>query len=200
MNSQIKGCRSAIIEFLDNDLPIPDTGLAFIYCDYKEYQSQTTKHFVGAIVRQLSTQRPAIPEEVCNLYEKHRTKGTSPSLAEYLMLLQSLAQGCSEVYLVIDALDECTDKDGTSIWSSLVTELKRSVPNLRLLCTSRTISDTRGSLRDSTHVEIRVSDADIRAYIQRQVESSDRLFGFCEQDGALRDEIVMAVESNTAGM
>jgi ankyrin repeat domain-containing protein 50 len=189
-----------VIEFLEKDLPFPDTGLAFIYCNYKERLSQKVEYFVGTIVRQLVEQRPAIPEEVRSLYEKHRGKGIPLNYAEYLELLQSLATGCSEVYIVIDALDECIGKDGESIWSSFLIKLKASVPNLHLLCTSRHISDPGGSLAGSTHIEIRASDADIKTYVLAQVESKDRLLGFCGQDAVLRDEILEAVGLKAEGM
>ncbi|KAH0553143.1 hypothetical protein GP486_006671, partial [Trichoglossum hirsutum] len=191
---------SAVIEFLEKDLPIPDIGLAFIYCNYKERLLQKIEYFAGTIARQLVEQRPAITDEVRELYEEHCGKGTRLSCAEYLGLLQSLAKGCSEVYIIVDALDECIDKDEESIWSYLLTKLKASVPNLHLFCTSRHISDVGGSLVSSTHIEIRASDADIEAYVQEQIKSKNRLLGFCREDAALQDEVLAAVRLKSRGM
>ena len=189
-----------MIEFLEADLPLQDTGLAFIYCDYKQSALQSLEHFIGSIIRQLAQQASTIPQSVCNLYEKYRAKGTPASLVEYLELLQSLAKGFNEMYLVIDALDECIDRNGESIWSGLLTKITAYIPNLRLLCTSRHISDMRGILRDSTRIEIRADDADIRTYILAQVKSRDRLLGFCSKDPALESEILEAVASKAVGM
>ena len=189
-----------MVEFLENDLPIPDIGLAFIYCNYKERLSQSVEYMAGIIVRQLVEQRRVIPEEVRALYRKHREKGTRLSSAEYLELLQSLAKGCSETYIVIDALDECINKDDESIWGGLLAELRASIPNLHLLCTSRHISDIGGSLAGATRIEIRASDADIKAYVLAQVKSKDRLRGFCRDDAALQDEILEVVGSKADGM
>jgi len=189
-----------VIEFLEADLPLQDTGLAFIYCDYKENALQSLERFIGSIIRQLALQASAIPQSVCNLYEKYRAKGTPASLLEYLELLQYLAKGFDEMYLVIDALDECIDGNGESIWSGLLTNVTTYIPNLRLLCTSRHISDMGGILRDSTRIEIRADDADIRTYILAQVKSRDRLLGFCSKDAALESEILEAVVSKAVGM
>jgi hypothetical protein len=189
-----------VIEFLEKDLPISDTGLVFIYCNYKERLSQSVECFAGMISRQLVEQRSVIPEEVRMLYGKHRGKGTRLGCAEYLELLQSLAKGCFEVYIVIDALDECINKDEESIWSSLLTKLKASVPNLHLLCTSRHISDIGGSLAGATQIEICASDADIKAYVLTQVGSKDRLLGFCRDDATLQDEILKVVGLKAKGM
>jgi hypothetical protein len=189
-----------VIEFLEADLPLQDTGLAFIYCDYKQSALQSLELFIGAIIRQLAQQASAFPQSVCNLYEKYRAKGTPASLLEYLELLQYLAKGFDEMYLVIDALDECIDRNGESIWSGLLTKVTTSIPNLRLLCTSRHISDMGGILRDSTRIEIRANDADIRTYILAQVKSRDHLLRFCREDSALESEILEAVASKAVGM
>jgi hypothetical protein len=111
-----------------------------------------------------------------------------------------LAEGFDEMYLVIDALDECIDRNGESIWSGLLTKVTTSIPNLRLLCTSRHISDMGGILGDSTPIEIRADDADIRTYILAQIKSRDRLLGFCGKDVALKSEILEAVASKAVGM
>jgi len=189
-----------VIEFLEEDLPIPETGLAFIYCNYKERLSQRVEYFARTIARQLVEQRSVIPEEVYTLHGKYRGKGTRLSCAECFELLQSLAKTCSEVYIVIDALDECINKNGESIWSNLLTQLKASIPNLHFLCTSRHISHTGGSLAGATLLEIRARDVDIKAYVEAQIETKDRLLGFCGQDSILRNEILEAVALKADGM
>ncbi|KAF2002594.1 hypothetical protein P154DRAFT_430568, partial [Amniculicola lignicola CBS 123094] len=72
--------------------------------------------------------------DVRTLYEKHRGKETQPTPTEYMNLLQCLAEECSEVCIIIDALDECIDTDGQLIWCDLLTKWKGSVSNMRLLC------------------------------------------------------------------
>lgn len=125
---------------------------------------------------------PVIPEEVRTLYDKHRRKETRLGCAGYLDLLQPISKGCSEVYIIIDALDECINENGESIWSDLLTKLKLSVPNLRLLCTSRHINDIGGSLAGATQIEV------------------DRLVGFCRDDATLRDEILKVAALKAEGM
>ena len=189
-----------MVEFLENDLPVQGIGLTFIYCNHKENLLQKIEYFIGAIIRQLVERRQAIPKDVRTLYEKHRGKGTTPTNAEYLGLLQSLTKECSEVYVVIDALDECIDKKGQIIWNDLLTKLKNSVSNLRLLYTSRHINDIAGILAGSTRIEIRASEADIRAYVQAQVKSKYPLSEFCRQDSNLQNDILQVIVSKAEGM
>jgi len=190
-----------VIEFLESDLPVQDIGLAFIYCDHKENLSQSVDYFIRPIVRQLVERMRTIPNVVPALYHRYCGKETRPTCTEYLDLLQSLAKEYSEVYVVIDALDECVDEKGQIIWSDLLTQLGGSVPNLRLLYTSRDIDDSIGGiLKRSTRIEIRATNADIEAYVQAQVESNNHLLQFCRQDSALRNKIVQAVVSKAEGM
>jgi hypothetical protein len=146
----------------------------------------------------LVERRPTIPYEVRSLYEKHHGKETKPTCQEYVDLLQFLAHECSEVYVAIDALDECIDKNGRIIWSGLLSKLKSSVSNLRLLYTSRDIENIAGILTGSTRIEIRASEADIEAYVRAQ--TAEFLPQICEQDGELQNRIPQAIASKAEGM
>jgi hypothetical protein len=80
---------------------------------------QSIEYFLGAIVRQLVERIPTIPDEAGSLYKKHRGKETTPSCQEYTDLLHHISNKYSEVYVVIDALEECIDKSERLIWSGL---------------------------------------------------------------------------------
>jgi hypothetical protein len=192
--------RSAVIEFLDKDLLAPSIGLAFIYCDHKKNLVQKVEYFLGTIVRQLVDRRPTIPHELSSLYEQHRGKETKPTYQEYVYLLKFLSRQYSEVYIVIDALDECIDKTGGTIWNWLLSTLKDSFSNLRLLYTSRDIEDIRGILAGSIPIEIRASEADIQAYVRTQIKTSEYLSPICEQDAELQNRISLAIASKADGM
>jgi hypothetical protein len=69
------------------------------------------------------------------------------------------------VYIVIDALDECIDKDRQLIWNDLLTKLKDTVSNLRLLYTLRHIDNPAEILAGSTPIDVRASEADIKTYV-----------------------------------
>jgi hypothetical protein len=189
-----------VVEFLESDLPVQGIGFAIIYCNHKDNLSQRFEYFIGAIVRQLVERRQSIPADVRTIWSKHRGKETMPTRDEYLTLLRSLSKDCSEVYIVIDALDECIDKNGQIIWNTLLAELKNSVPNLRLLYTSRNIDDTSGILNGANQIEILSTDADVRAYVEAQVKSKDILLQFCRQDSNLLNDILQEVVSKAEGM
>ncbi|KAF5855664.1 hypothetical protein ETB97_008825 [Aspergillus alliaceus] len=191
---------SVVIDFLETDLPAPDISLAFIYCNYKLSQVQNLEYFYRAIARQLVELKGAVPESVTELYQRHRRKGTAPTEEECLELIQSLTKDSAGTYIVIDALDECVDENDRPFWTKLIGQLKSSIINLHLLCTSRHIDDPRGVLENATHVEIRASRADIETYVEERIESSDNLLIFCKQDPRLRHNIMEVIVSKSDGM
>jgi hypothetical protein len=75
------------------------------------------------------------------------------------------------VHLVIDALDEYTDSDGTR--SELIEYLKGMQSNLKILCTSR---NTVGKLfLDAGKVQIYAKENDVEQYLKGRIEKSVRL-------------------------
>jgi hypothetical protein len=189
-----------VVQFLEKDLPVQNIGLTFVYCDHKRNESQRLEYFLAAIVRQLVERKYRVPRDVQNLYKNHHGKGSKPTLDEYLELLQSLSNEYSEVYAVIDALDECVDKSRKTIWNALVANLKRRVTNLRLLCTSRNIDGFEKTLPGSTCIEIKATEDDMKTYIQAQIESQAELTIFCHQNSNLQNDIIQTVTSKSEGM
>jgi len=147
----------------------------------------------------LVERKRAIPKCVQTLYEKQKHRGR-PNLNEYLELLQSLSIEYIEVYVVVDALDECIDKARETIWNDMYTNLKKRVTNLRLLCTTRHIEHIGRTSSRSTRIEIRGTDKDMTTYIQAQIKTQTGLSIFCQRDANLQNDILQAVISIAEGM
>ncbi|PQE16724.1 Ankyrin repeat-containing domain protein [Rutstroemia sp. NJR-2017a BBW] len=192
--------RSAVVKFLEQDLTMQEVGVAFVYCDHKLNDVQQHEFFICAIIRQLIERKQIMPEYAQTLYKNHIRTQSRPTSDEYLTLLQDVGEEYSEVYILIDALDECINKDREMIWNELLIDLKENVQNLRLLCTSRDIDSTETALSESTCIEIRASDGDMRAYIQGQIKSSHSLVRICRQDTSLENEILQVVVAKAEGM
>src|SRR5579862_3445203 len=123
-------CRSFIIHYLEKTFAGMNVGVAYIYCEYKG-QDQTAINFVASLLRQLTQQLSIIPDKLMAVYKKHKDRHTHPQLGKYSSLLQLVLRGFSQVFIVIDALDEYTEDDGTR--DSLLTEIRKLQPDIRLL-------------------------------------------------------------------
>jgi hypothetical protein len=175
-----------------------DVGIAFIYCNYKEHDSQTLTNLLGSIVKQLVQKLDVVPDDVFALYTQHASQKTVPGHGEFSKALQSLATSFSCRYIVIDALDECNATDSTR--RLLINELQCLGPHLRLLCTSRRLGDIEEAFAASPSLEIRAVDKDVRTFLEAQISQDASLAAFCAKNRSLQSTIVGKVIEKAKGM
>jgi hypothetical protein len=147
------------VDHLHKTVQTRDIGVAYIYCNYKTHSDQNASSLLAAILKQLVQARPSIAGPVTRLYDHHVDQRTKPSLEEILSALQSVLTNYSSVYVVVDALDECPDKDGTrSQLLAKLWDLQRKM-DLHLMATSRFIPDIVQEFNGMPTLEVRAGDA-----------------------------------------
>ena len=136
--------------------------------DFNDTQKQSIDGFLRSILLQICSSRNDFVTHAEPLFEKciHGTQRPSPdALVE---TLHTLLKGHRRIYLVLDALDECTE------WmqmSELLKKLISSHGNLNVLLTSRLEQDIKIMLLD--HIEIILSiqsdevKGDVELYVRK---------------------------------
>lgn len=144
-----------IVDHLWKTFPDDDIGIAYIYCNYKRQESQKTTDLLAAILKQLVQKRLFFREPVLTLYERHFNRKTRPSLDEILDALYIISKSYIKIYVVVDALDECTEIDGTH--SQLLTHLRdlHERTNTSLMVTSRFLPSVIEVLEGAQTLEVR---------------------------------------------
>ena len=169
----------------------------FVYCNYKDVEKQTVINLLSCLIRQLLIQKPQfVLREAAALYEIHHSAGTSPSAVEYIKVLEAAASRLATLYIVIDALDECSDEYGGR--KTLISELSRL--KLQLLVTSRDLPSIRRQLHDAIHLDVCAREDDILNYISTRIANSDQLSAHVAKDEQLQDVIRKTVASRAGGM
>ena len=182
------------IDYLLRTVQSNNIGVAYLYCNYKAQAGQTTTNLLAAIIKQLVQARPSTAEPVARLYKHHASRSTRPSLEEIFSALQSIIIGHSNVYLVVDAFDECPDK-GTR--SQLLNKLRalQSEIDLRLMVTSRFIPEIVNEFKSAPTLEVRASEADVKRFVKGQMY---QLPNCVQRDDALQvmvqEKLVEAVD------
>ncbi|KFY74396.1 hypothetical protein V499_05573 [Pseudogymnoascus sp. VKM F-103] len=172
-----------------------NVGVAYVYCNYKRRETQTTTDLLAAILKQLVQERPLYGKPVTALHMLHTGRRTRPSLDEICTALDSVLSNYSKAYIVIDALDECSDSDGTR--SELLAILRglQAKTDTRLMVTSRFVSRIEQLFEGSPMLEIRASEADVKRFVAGQLH---RLPMCVQRDPELQaetqDGIVLAVD------
>ncbi|KAL2069357.1 hypothetical protein VTL71DRAFT_15695 [Oculimacula yallundae] len=187
-----------INHLLDLQKVRPDVqiGVSFIYCNYKEQINQTILELMSSLLRQLAAGASELSPTLLNGFKKKYDDKMRHSLPEVLEALEVIVATYQTVYVVIDALDECTDSDGTR---SEIVELLRELPlNLKILCTSR---DTIGSLfLDAGKIQIYAKETDVEQYLKGRIEKSVRLRSHVRADPTLLQSILDSIMKRVDGM
>jgi hypothetical protein len=126
--------------------------LAFFYCDFREDQKRDLRGLLSSLLVQLCQQSDMYCDILLKFYSEHEEGLRSPSNAALAECLKNLLKlrGHAPVYLVIDALDECSNTPAISSPRAKILELiaeliesESSFPKLRVCVTSRSDSDIK---------------------------------------------------------
>lgn len=189
--------RSVIVDYLKQSTREGGVGIGYVYCIYNAVD-QTATNLMASLFQQLVRQQSGLSEDVTSLYSQHSRDGTRPSLLEYTKLLQAHIQRFSRVFIVVDALDECSEND--DVRHLFLDQLRYLSPNISLLVTSRHIPSLDRALEDATTLEIRANDEDLRTYLQARIEDQALMSSHCKEDPSLKDAVISNIIDKANGM
>jgi hypothetical protein len=188
--------RSVVVDYLKHTFQGENVGIACIYCSYKEQHEQTTTNLIAGLVQQLVQRHTIVPDDVRNLYKYHMRTRTRPSLREFSNLLQSQLHKFSKTFVIIDALDECSESNR----ESLITEILKLQPGIHLLVTSRHIAEIECLFENAARLEILAKDEDVRRYLEGRIAREGRLKRHIKSDPTLQDAIIDTIVEKARGM
>lgn len=176
-----------------------DVGIAFFYFTFSDQFKQDESAMVKALLLQLAGQRKECEDELAALYRSHES-GT-PHIDALLTSLQIMIQEFGHVYILLDALDECTRYEKREgVLDTLQRFRQWDLPGLHLLVTSRDEPDIRQALSPLVTDDIALKneeiDNDIRKYIFHELETNQSL----RKWQAHRDEIETALTERAQGV
>ncbi|KAK4072975.1 uncharacterized protein Triagg1_5652 [Trichoderma aggressivum f. europaeum] len=123
------------------------TAVVYFYFTFSDAKRQESDGMLASLIKQVCCYRPNIPDLVNDLGD-YKKKGMRPSTEELQNSLISTLRGFTNVYIVIDALDECSNMNTQreELMEILHCILDTNLNNLHLFCTSRKESDIDASL------------------------------------------------------
>lgn len=168
-----------------------------MYCSYRE-QNQSARQLMGSILQQLAWQNQVLSEGISKLHERHSSHKSSPSLKDISMLLFTECIRFERTFIVIDALDEFSESEDAH--ECFLQAILNSVPNLRLLVTSREIATIANELGNPPRLEISATPTDVENYVLDGCRTSLRLKKHCHDDPSLQEDILDTIMRNHDGM
>lgn len=172
-------------------------GIAYLYCNFRRKDEQKAQDLLVSLLKQLSEERSHLPDSVKSLFDKHKVKRTRPSLDEISGVLQSVVATYSRVFVIVDALDECSISDGSrQKFMSCLSSLQAKC-GVNLFTTSRHIASIETEFEGNVKLEIRASEEDVRRYLESHMF---RLPGFVARSTELQEEIKSNIIQAVDGM
>lgn len=171
-------------------------GVIYIYFNYSEAEKQNPTNLLKSILLQLVSRQPVVTKELTEAYKKHAKEGTTLSLPECCRLLQAAIVCFSMTYLVIDALDECTE--GTR--DKLFAELRKMKQHISILITSRHTFSDYYEAESALRLDIEADALDIRHYLEARITESSKLQAHIKKDQSLHEIIVSSIVHKAKGM
>ena len=172
----------------------------YIYCNYGRRKEQTTAALLSSLLLQALQQlkSESLPPDALSLYNSHKKYGTRPTSKELMDLLAKLTSSYDKFFVVIDALDECSESEEEAL---RVLSMIRSVgPNVNILCSSRFSTTFEGYFSSAKVIEIFARDEDIQKFLNAEISQQPRLSKHVRVDPDLRKEIISSITGECQGM
>ena len=157
-----------IINYLSVSVKNKNTGIAWLYIDYRERDSHTLENFYANLLLQLFKQIGGLSKSMMKSLGSKREEA-KPSAAEYKSWLQEEVKKFERTIIIIDALDEMRTEE---LCKQLIDELRSLTPPIHLLVTSR--SEVRLPIVSDNLIEIdiRPRKDDVILFIESRLQDS----------------------------
>lgn len=188
----------AIIQHLHSTICNNDgSAVCYIYLDYKEQRLHKLNNFLATILYQLIWKLEKLPASLHALYEKHNPQRSRPSTDEYVKTIEQVIYGLQRAFLILDALDECSDREGANIQLlDQVFKLQRST-GIQIFATSRHIPEIEVHFKSALHIEIRAKNEDVARYLDTRINYLPR----CIQNSvSLQEQVCQTILDSIDGM
>jgi hypothetical protein len=200
---------SAIVEDVDAMRKAGLASLAFFYCDFKEDQKRDLRGLLSSLLVQLYHQSDSYCDVLSDFYSEHANGSRYPGNDALAGCLKDLLKlpGHAPVYLIVDALDECSNTSSIPSPRSHVLNLiekltKSEISNLHICVTSRPEMDIKDSLDPLIFGSVSLHDErgqknDIEEYITFVINTDPKNKRWKPEDKQL---VIDVLTSKAAGM
>ncbi|KAL8820153.1 MAG: hypothetical protein Q9223_001570 [Gallowayella weberi] len=191
------GGSSMVIGHLEEKHKSQNVAIAYVYCVHNA-EHQSASNFLGNLLGQLALQSPTFPEDIKSCHKQHSRNGTRPALSDLSRLLASQVQLFDKVFVLVDALDECPDHDGTR--ASFLSNVYELPASTKLMVTSRDLPSIASLFKDDLRLDIRAREEDVKLFIESQMEQRRELNDLLENRDDIRSIIAKTIVDLSNGI
>jgi hypothetical protein len=171
--------------------------MAYYYFDFRDVKKQGRYGLLSSLVSQLSAELDSCYEVLFKLYSSHASGTRKPTTSMLTTCIKDMLSlpGQGQIYIILDALDECPDMSGLPSSREEVLELVEELvglklSNLHLCAASRPEIGIRKTLEPLEPLQISLHDEsgqkeDIIEYIKFLVHSDRKMRSWRDEDKEL---------------
>jgi hypothetical protein len=176
-----------------------DTAVGYFYFDFNDVEKQSSKKAIRSLLFQFIQQVPNGLQGLKHLHQKCGSGQQQPAEEAIHSLFQDEMGRVASKYIIIDALDECTDSEDLLTFVGDLAESK--LKGLRIMATSRRERDIEERLKPiadhNINIQSAVVDKDIRNYVQDRLATDSKLKKW---PASVQDEIATVIMEKANGM
>ena len=195
----VSNISSLVIDSLCDEPREEDIAIAMFYYDFHDQQEQTATNVMGALLKQLVV-RGGVLEEVQKAFQKAKNEvgGRGLRLPDMVQMLKQAAATLPQVFICIDALDECHPEHLLEVLGSLKDILAES-PRTRIFASGRPQVEGEIIRYFTTGVVVPISPKvdDIKRYLENKLQMDTTPDAM--PDG-LRADILKLIPQRISGM
>ncbi|SCV35431.1 related to ankyrin [Fusarium fujikuroi] len=208
----LPGCGKTILSSaIVDDLEKSETlfrGLLYFFFDFTDTSKQSLEGLVCSLCSQLYRKERKVQERLDSLYSSCDDGHQQPTTEALEAAFNDMIQQAGEVWIVVDALDECRTRKGFptgGLLSWLKTLLDTQQLNVHLLVTSRPEQDIESAItgwdriQDVVPIQSKLTMDDIRTYVHTRVRQHPGLARW-QQQPKVQGEIEAALIEKADGM
>ncbi|KAI1842958.1 hypothetical protein JX266_010811 [Neoarthrinium moseri] len=191
----IPGCGKTILTAtVIEDLRASSQPLLYFYFDFTDIEKQRFENTIRSLIDQLYHNNQSAREVLGSLYSSCDGGSEQPRLDQLQAILVKMIQQSGEVWIILDALDECTSREELLRW---LRGIRTEEVNFHILTTSRPERDITSAIEQFSSDEEQIAiqsdliTADIRSYVHAHIREHEDF-----QIWKTRPDIQEEIESN----
>lgn len=198
--SAIDCSSSSIIDVLSTrSQTTPGAALAYFYLDFNDNKGSKVETLLRSIIAQLFTQKAETSNILDELFDRNQDGASQPTQKELFIAFSCMVREFSTVYVVIDALDECSEQNDML---QMLRDIQQwRVENLHILVTSRQLPEIENYLSDLATDGLSLHgtdlDRDISLYIRERLKEDQTLARWPSE---IQEQIWITLSQEARGM
>lgn len=197
------GCGKTVLSvtILDHIAEINNTTVLYFFFDFTDAKKQRLDDMLCSLIFQLSCLRPDSRRTLDSLFSSHQDGRTQPDTDKLVLCLNTMIQD-EKILVLIDALDECSERPKLLSW---LEDFIPALANVQLLSVSRPEDDINSSLRnligDINCISLNKTSIndDIGLYVHTRLHMSQEFERWAKLP-QVRDSIETALSSKADGL